>query len=204
MITSLADITSLLSVHGSVFVYSLIFLCMFFEGPTIIYLCSFAASLGYLNIGIILLLGILGGIIPDLLLYGIGRSLRTHRIEKIGAYFGLHKKKIAWLEMNIKKNAIKSIFIIKLVPSLPIPGLLLCGFMRMDFKKFFLTQLSINILAPVIFALAGFYSGRLVDTILHYFRFSELLIVVFVVLIIAFYYLSIYAKGFVSRKLRSH
>jgi membrane protein DedA with SNARE-associated domain len=203
VIQSPVDIINILTSNGNFLAYLIIFILGCIEGPTVAAIAGFAASLGYLNLWIVLALAIFGGIIPDCLLYLLGRFLRVLEVEKIAFYFGLNKNKVAWLERNIKKHSIKSVILIKFIPPLPIPGLILTGFMRLDFKKFFLTQAAINILGGVAFTLVGFYSGLFAGNILKSLRVTEFLLPVFVAIIVLIYILSKWAFGHLSRILKT-
>lgn len=197
------DIATLIINHNLFTVYLILFLIMCIEGPTITTIAAFAAYLGYLNIWIVLALAIFGSIIPDCAWYFIGRSLRNKSVERVTSNFGLSKERVLWLEKNIKNHSIKSVIIVKLVPPLPIPGLILTGFMRMHFKKFFLTQAAINIIGGTLFTLLGFYSGLLTDSALKYLRFGELMLPAFILIIIGLYFLSKLAFGHLSRILKT-
>ena len=69
--------------------YLFIFIVMVIEGPIITTAASFAASLGYFNIGIIFLLSLLGDLVGDGLHYIIGRTARVAFVEKLGISFGI-------------------------------------------------------------------------------------------------------------------
>lgn len=54
---------------------------MVVEGPIVTSIAAFAASLGYLDIYMILIISLLGNLIPDILLFFIGpRRLAVFRI----------------------------------------------------------------------------------------------------------------------------
>ncbi len=195
------NLLTLLENHGQVLPYLVIFILQFFEGPTVIIFAAFAASLGYLNIWIVIILAILSGVIPDTILYLIGKYIRASSLKKIATRFGLNDSRMIWLENKIKKHPVKSIIVIKHVPPLPIPGLILTGFMNMNFKKFFLTQAILNIIGVIVFASIGFYSGLLTNNILKYIKFSELLLPIFIIGIIIIYFLNKYILKHLSKGL---
>lgn len=186
------NIIDTLSANGEFLTYIILFGIMCFEGPTIVTVAAFASSQGYLNPWIILLLGIFGGIIPDLLLYTLGRSLRVDSIERIVHVFGLNKRRIEWLEEKLKKHAIKSVMIIKLVPPLPIPGLILTGFMKVDLKKFLFAQIMLNTIGTLVFFVIGFYSGILTGKVADYLKIGEIIIPAIIICIIIVYFVSKY------------
>lgn len=169
--------------------YFIIFFLMFIEGPIVAYASSFTAALGYLDVWILIPLFILGNQIPDILIFKIGGLLRGETIEKYVSYFGLHKKRIEWLEKNINKHSIKTIILIKSVPPLPFPGIVISGFMKMPFKKFFWIDLVYNIFYAILFIALGYYSGLVTNISLKYFKLGELLIPIAIVLILGVYLL---------------
>lgn len=169
--------------------YIILFILMFIEGPMTAFAASFAAALGYFNIWIILVLFILGSQIPDVLIFKLGGFLRGGAVERFVSYFGLSKSRIKWLERNARRHTIKTMLIIKTVPPLPAPGILLSGFSKMQFKKFFWTDLIYNIVYSAIFIFLGYYSGLAADTSLKFFKIGEYLLPVAVILIIGVYLL---------------
>jgi membrane protein DedA with SNARE-associated domain len=163
------EIISVIQTQG----YLVMFLLMVLEGPTITYIAAFAASMGLFNVYLVFLLAILGNSIPDAIFFFIGKKSRVQRIEKYLNYFGFTKNKIESLEENLKKHTRKSIILTKLIPGFAIPGILLAGFMKVPFKKFFSTSLPFDIVAAILFTLAGFYSGIGIGTLLKYLELEK-------------------------------
>lgn len=192
VIGGLTDILDILSSQGLFLAYVVLFLLKCFEGPVVSYFAAFAASLGYFNIWIIFILSVLGGVIPDTLLFLLGSSLRGKKVERFVSYFGLSEKRIKWLEENIHKHSIKTIFVVKHVPPLPVPGILLFGFMKMDFLKFFIVSTILNVFGSILFVVLGYYSGIFTANILEYLKLGNFLVPVLVLFIIAVYFLSKY------------
>lgn len=192
-------IIGLLSVHSLFFVYALLFVIMFVEGPTAIYVASFVSATGYLNIWIVFALGIFGGIVPDVLLFYFGRFLKKRLMNKITYFFGLNLEKTMWFEAQMSKHAIKITSFVKLMPFLPIPGIILCGFSRMNFKKFFITSLILDVIGASFFAILGFYSGIATTKVLEYFNLKQFLIPIFILLIIVVYFLTRYLFRHLSK-----
>jgi membrane protein DedA with SNARE-associated domain len=184
--------------HGVFAAYFILFVLMFFEGPIVAFAASFLASLGYFNALVIFILFIFGNQIPDMILFKIGGSLRGERVEKFVSRFGLSKSRIVWLEKNLKRHFIKTTAVTKIVPPLPSPGIILSGFVKIPFKKFFWTYLIFNILYAAIFVLLGYYSGIAVSTFSHYFKLTEyvflmalgLIVLIFILIRIIFWKVS--------------
>jgi len=176
--------------------YVIIFLLMVVEGPIITALASFAASLGYLDIYIILILSILGNLIPDMVLYLIGRFSRGRAIERFAHKFGLNKNRITKLEIHFKRHASKTIVFTKITPILPVPGLLLAGFAKVPLARFFYTVFAFNLLASIVFVSLGFYFGMVSLVFLRYLKIGEyaLLLIIPLGIIAYFVYKKILSK----------
>ena len=159
------------------------FVVMLLEGPVVTAAGSFAAALGYFNIGWILVLSILGNLIPDVVYYALGYFGRDKFVNKYGKYFGLTPDKIEYVENLLKTHPIKSLFIIKLVPFLATPGLIVVGLTKMDLRKYITWSLIITIPSSVLYLVLGYYFGAAYDHIVRYFNIGVLLLIIFVIII---------------------
>lgn len=167
--------------------YVIVFLLMILEGPIVTAIAAFAASFGLMNIWIILFLSIIGKLIPDVLLYLIGRFGRTGPVERFVNKLGISKSKIKNLERRLREHAGKSIVFVKLVPPFPVPGIILAGFAKVPFKKFFIISLVFNIIASVIFAILGYYFGFAMNSILKYYNMLDYIFVFLAIFAIILY-----------------
>lgn len=167
--------------------YFFLFLMMVFQGPIITALAAFASSIGFFNIYVIFSISVLGNLIPDIILYFIGKSCRSDFIMKILFKFGISKKKISFLERGLKKHAEKTLVITKLTPALPVPGLILAGFVGIPFLRFLYIVVVFNLVASTIFTFLGYYFGVIFVNLFNYFKFSQYVIFALVILMIIFY-----------------
>lgn len=168
--------------------YVIIFLIMLVEGPIITALASYAASLGYFNIWVILLMSIFGNFIPDILFYSMGRFSRTKKIEFfLETYFLNGEGQVKKLENNLHAHFGKTFFIVKLCPMLPIPGLLLSGFIKIKFFRFLVYDLIFNLFYSIVFTLLGYSFGFAIDKFLKYFKIGQYSILGMLVLLIVVY-----------------
>ena len=177
--STLQTATTWILSHG----YPLMFVVMLLEGPVVTAAGSFAAALGYFNIGWILVLSILGNLIPDVVYYALGYFGRDKFVNKYGKYFGLTHDKIEYVENLLKTHPIKSLFIIKLVPFLATPGLIVVGLTKMDIRKYITWSLIITIPSSVLYLVLGYYFGAAYDHIVRYFNIGVLLLIIFVIII---------------------
>lgn len=153
--------------------YLIVFILMVIEGPLITAAAAFAASLGIFDIWIIVLLSLMGNLFPDIFLYCIGRFTRGKRVESIVERLGLTKSRIKKLEKGFERHAGKTITFAKLIPPFPVPGLILAGFMRVPFKRFFLIDVVFNIVSTTVFIVIGFYLGLIATGVFRYFKIGE-------------------------------
>lgn len=178
--------------HG----YILMFLLMMIEGPVITAAGAFVAALGLFNIWIVLILSIFGNLIPDIIFYSIGYFGREKFINKYQKYLGLKKGNIEYLENMINTHAIKSLVLIKLVPFLATPGLIMVGLTKMDIKKYIKWSLIITVPSSLIYLIIGYYFGTAYDKIEHYMNIGGYLIVTFLIL---FFIIMHYIKKFYQK-----
>lgn len=170
--------------HG----YTLLFIIMLVEGPVVTAAAAFAAALHYLNIWAVLLLSILANFIPDLVYYAIGYWGRENFINKFGHYFGITPERIARTEKLAEQHSVKSLFIIKMVPFLATPGLILVGATKMDIRKYGFWSLIIIIPSSAFYLILGYYFGAAYATIDHYLHIGSYIIGAALVIIIAIAY----------------
>ena len=165
--------------HG----YPLMFVVMLLEGPVVTAAGSFAAALGYFKIEWVLILSILGNLIPDIIFYAIGFFGREAFVTKYGKYFGLTKDKIEYVEKLLAKYPVRSLFIIKMVPLLATPGLIVVGLTKMDLKKYITWSLVITIPSSVLYLMLGYYFGAAYDHIVKYLHAGVLVLIAFAVVV---------------------
>jgi len=167
--------------------YFVVFVIFFVEGPIATYVAAFAASLGYFNPMLILLLSVLGNVGPDLVYYSIG-----HGFKKSSAYAylikrGIAQEKIEKIYKNLSKHTGKMMIAIKVVPLLPMPGLIIAG-MMMPFRKFIYYSWSISAVYSLVFFFLGYYSGRLYTYFLGHFYLVEFFLVLMIIAIAVSWY----------------
>jgi membrane protein DedA with SNARE-associated domain len=155
--------------HG----YILVFIIMVFEGPMITTAAAFAASLGFFNVWIILLLSLLGDLTGDALFYSIGSFSREALLDKYGKYMGINKTIVRTIEKKLKEHFVKTFIFIKYTPILCMPGLIITGMLKIPLKKFFGWAFIITFPRNIFFTALGFYGGLAIVSILKYFKFAQ-------------------------------
>ena len=160
--------------------YFILFLLMVVEGPIITAAAAFAASFGFLNVYIILLLSTFGNVVGDLIYYVIGRTGRQMIIDRF--FKNVTKGRIRHIEHALKTHTGKALAAIKIIPSLPAPGLILAGASKVSLRKFLFYSFVISLIYSLFFTLAGFYLGFAFNTIYQYFQRIEMIMLIIIVL----------------------
>jgi membrane protein DedA with SNARE-associated domain len=174
MVVDTASISTILLTHG----YWVMFLLMFLEGPIVAIVAAFAASFDVFNIFYVFVLSFFGNLVPDLLYFLIGRYSRSNLIERFVGKLGISKSKIKKIENGLKNHAKKTIVLIKVTPFISIPGIMLAGFLKLSFRRFFLISVITNLLMSVTLVLVGFYSGMATGLIVKYFHLEGYLFLI--------------------------
>jgi membrane-associated protein len=171
--------------HG----YPLLFIVMLIEGPVVTAAAAFAAALHYMNIWIVLLLSIIANFIPDIIYYAMGYWGRETFVNKYGHYLGVTPERVAKVEKLAEHHSMKSMFIIKVVPFLATPGLILIGATRMDIRKYAFGSLVIILPTSLFYLILGYYFGAAYATIDHYLHLGGYLIAASLVIIVLIAYI---------------
>jgi membrane protein DedA with SNARE-associated domain len=150
--------------HG----YPLLFIVMLIEGPVITAAAAFAAALHYMNVWIVFLLSVLANLIPDLVYYALGYWGRETFVNKYGHHFGITPERMALTEKLAETHSGKSLFMIKMIPFLATPGLILVGATKMDIKKYAFWSIVIIIPSSLLYLIVGYYFGAAYATIDRY------------------------------------
>jgi membrane protein DedA with SNARE-associated domain len=193
LVPSIQDTLPLIQAYG----YPLIFILMFIEGPIITYIAAFAASLGLFNIYVIFVLSIFGNVLPDLVYYTIGSSIKKESIYKYFEKSGIKEGKIKSLENNLRKHSGKMMLTVKIVPMIPPLGLTIAGRV-LPFKRFLFLSVLISAVYSLVFFSLGYFSGQAFNLILPYVKYGEIIIGAIIVLFVILWVL---IQRFISRKI---
>lgn len=183
--------------------YVLMFIGMVMEGPMITAAASFAAALGYFNIWAVFLLAILGDLAADVAYYAIGYFSRVAVIEKYGHRLGITQARMKKLEGLLKTHPKKTIVVLKLIPGLATPGLMMVGATRMNIARF--ASMCVGIILPkvLIFMFLGYYFGHAYDSISKYVQNGEYFIIFSIIFLVVAYYGYSKLTGIFARRLET-
>jgi len=138
--------------------YWIIFVLILALGPVAILAAAFAASFGIFNVYLVFALAFLGSSLGDLFWYSIGEFGRVSFIDKHFKKL-MKNKTLVKVEKLLEKNSFKAILLIKLIPPLPVPGLIFAGMDKLRLKKFLFASFVINFVSGVVFVALGYYFG---------------------------------------------
>lgn len=167
-------------------------------GPIFISAAAIAATLGY-NIYIIFVISLLGEMAIDVLFYYVGYYGREGIVRKYGSYFKLTPERIEKLEALVIKHPWKILSVIKYSP-VPIPGFVLTGAVRLNFKKFFYILFLISIPKTFFFTVVALLFGQAYNSYIKYYDYGQYLIISAVILYVAANYLFSYFQKKLPKK----
>jgi membrane-associated protein len=166
--------------------YSIIFLLFLIEGPILSFIVAFAASLGFFNFFIILILAILGNFLGAVISFFIGKLGKKTTIERY-VERTFNKQRSKKIKKYLNDHPGKTLTVIILTPVIPLPGLILAGLLDMNIKKFIWYSLLITITYTSFLVFLGYYSGTAFIMISKYIKYgtyigSALIIAIIIVL----------------------
>lgn len=183
--------------------YFVIFLALLIEGPIVNAAAAFAAALGYFNIWIIVALAILGDLVADLIYYAIGYFGRLSLIERFGHRFGLSRERMRHIERLLNTHPTKTLVVIKLMPVIPTPGLMLVGVTRMPLRKFITLSALIILPKVALFTVLGYYFGQTYNSVTAYIQNGEYFIAIAIVAVLAVWWVYNKSTELVARQLET-
>jgi membrane protein DedA with SNARE-associated domain len=139
------------------------------EGPIISVIAGFFVSVGQMNFWIVFAILVLGDLIGDFILYGIGRWGGRSFIERWGGVFGVTEARLAKFEALFQKNATKALLFGKWGHAFGAPILMSAGATREPLGEFFRINTIGTIPKTLLLIAIGFYFGAayaLIDTYL--------------------------------------
>lgn len=164
--------------------YLVMLLLMIVEGPAVSYLASFVASLGLLNIYIVVALTWLGNIIGDLIFYSIGKTWKPKRIKEYLAKKHVKNNFLVKIERGFKNKTGRTLMLVKLIPPHPAPGLISAGFFDVPFPEFLFFSIITTIPQTFIFSALGYFTGSSYNLFINYFHKIGLAIIITSIIII--------------------
>lgn len=150
--------------------YAILFPVAIVEGPIVMIIGGFLASIGVLNVYVVYGIGVLGNLIGDTIYYSIGRLGRHRFIAKYGKYIGLTEERVLAVEEHYKHHLLKTILLSKIVNAGIEVFLVSAGLAKVNFKKFISLVFLIEIPKVAIIVAFGYFFGASYVAINGYFH----------------------------------
>ena len=165
-----------------------------FPSEVVVPPAGYLASLGQMNIFLVILSGIVGSILGSLLNYWIASRFGRDFLLKYSKYFFINTEKFARFEVFFNTHGEITTFVGRLIPVIRQYISFPAGLVRMNLKKFiFYTGLGAAIWCTVL-AYVGYFVGNNIDIIkenidyIMYFIFQALILLVIIYMIIYKYH----------------
>ena len=165
-----------------------------FPSEVVVPPAGYLASLGQMNIFLVILSGIVGSILGSLLNYWIASRFGGDFLLKYSKYFFINTEKFARFEVFFNTHGEITTFVGRLIPVIRQYISFPAGLVRMNLKKFiFYTGLGAAIWCTVL-AYVGYFVGNNIDIIkenidyIMYFIFPALILLVIIYMIIYKYH----------------
>ena len=161
-----------------------------FPSEVVVPPAGYLASLGQMNIFLVILSGIVGSILGSLLNYWIASRFGRDFLLKYSKYFFINTEKFARFEVFFNTHGEITTFVGRLIPVIRQYISFPAGLVRMDLKKFiFYTGLGAAIWCTVL-AYVGYFVGNNIDIIkenidhIMYFIFPALILLVIIYVVV--------------------
>lgn len=134
---------------------------MIVEGPVATLAAAILASLGAFNVWIVLALSIIGDMIGDVILYGLGYYYGMGFVRHIGKYIGITEKLVLKMEKYFVRHGGKTIFAVKSTVGLCWAAFTAAGIVKMDFRKFLKNSFYGGVVWSGFLVFMGYFYGYL-------------------------------------------
>jgi membrane protein DedA with SNARE-associated domain len=156
--------------------YPLMLIFMIVEGPIITILAAFAASLGFFNVFLVLILSIIGDIIGDVILYIIGYFGGNKALKKAEQILKIKPAIVERMEQLFRIHGKKTIFAVKSTTGLCWITFIVAGTMQMKFKDFITASFLGGIAWSGFLVIMGYFFGYAFKEIGDYIKYAGMII----------------------------
>lgn len=190
----LLSFTSSFGYFGIVFLMAIESSFIPFPSEVVIPPAAYLASMGEMNIFLVVIMGIIGSLIGAslnyFLAYYLGRKLVYFLADhKLSRFILLSSKKIGTAEDFFLKHGRASTFFGRLIPVVRQLISIPAGFSRMNFSVFLLYTFFGSSIWIIILAMLGYYFGNSKELLEKYFYEANIVLLVAVFLLLIFYIL---------------
>lgn len=172
--------------------YPAMLVLMIVEGPIATILAAFAASFGFFNVFIVLILSMLGDIIGDIILYIIGYTGGARVLVKAEKILKIKPETVAKLEKLFLLHGKKTIFAVKSTTGLCWITFIAAGTMRMKFQEFLFGSFFGGVVWSSFLVIMGYFFGYAFEKINDYIKYAG--IIIFAAAVSFYVILTVYKK----------
>lgn len=152
---------------------------------------------GYGNITAGLIIGYMGIILGDAIIYILGKKSGT-KILKHKFFAKLFtKERLKKAKRFTMEHGKKTVFLARFLPGLRAAVFFSCGLLKFKFRTFFIMDSIAALLSAPIFVLLGYYFGDKIDYIIHIVKRVDRIVIIILLSIITLIYI---LKKFYNRK----
>ncbi|MCK4635771.1 MAG: DedA family protein [Candidatus Moranbacteria bacterium] len=173
--------------------YWIILPLMIIEGPIVTILAAFMASLGIFDITTVLLLSIVGDVVGDIMLYGVGRIWGMTFVRRVGKYMGITESLVLKMEKFFEKHGGKTIFSVKSTTGLCWATWVAAGIVKMKFWRFVWYSFLGGVVWSAFLVAMGYFFGEFYERIVEGIKFAGWIVFGIGVLVIVG--MNVYKKG---------
>lgn len=157
-----------LSTYG----YWVIFPLMVIEGPGVTMLAAFLAATGIFSVPVVFILSLMGDVVGDVILYGIGYKWGMGFVRHIGKYIGITEKLVTTMKGYFDRHGGKTVFAVKSTTGLCWATFTAAGIVKMDFWKFVTYSILGGIIWSGTLVAVGYFYGYLWQEIAQYIKYA--------------------------------
>jgi membrane-associated protein len=179
--TASAEIATIITNHGIAILAPLAIL----EGPIVTVVAAYLASLNLLRLVDVIFCVIIGDIIGDCILYGVGRGLLDWLPLPVRMRFGVSRRRMAVLMRTYRDNGVRVLVVGKLTHAAGFAVLVAAGAARMPFGTFVLANLLATIPKSLALVALGYLFGSAHALIAGWFSWGTVVILGIMLIILA-------------------
>ena len=171
--------------------YPAIFLVSFFGAllpplptGTVLMASSFFAMQGYMNLGLVILVGLAGDVLGDIATYWLARKYGQELLSKIGLRKFLESPNFKNLESKTIKHPILTVFTSRFFTAITPVVTILVGLAKMPFRVFLIIDIAGQIVSMAMFCTLGLIFGSEWEYLNSLLRTLTIIVTVLILLII--------------------
>lgn len=168
--------------------YVIMFLASYAEGGLSMLAGGFLVSLGYFNLGGVIIAMFLGDFLSDIMWYGIGYYGGSKILKKVSKIFAISDERIEKIKNKLENNAGKILIGVKLTTGLCLATMITSGIIKLKLKKFLFFDSVGSILWSAGVVVLGYFFGSSYSFLNSILKWSGIFVII--ILLILYYFAS--------------